>query len=55
MSNYARYVVVPLQGRAMRKRALNTVVSPVLAVVDLVSVDAATPLKKTKKNTRPGI
>lgn len=36
----------------MRKRALNIVVSPVLLVVGLVSVDAATPLKKTKKKTR---
>ena len=36
----------------MRKRALNTIVSPVLPVVGLVSVDAATLLKKTKKNTR---
>jgi hypothetical protein len=30
----------------MRKRALNTVVSPVPPVVGLVSVDVATPLKK---------
>ena len=36
----------------MRKRALNTVVIPVPQVVGLVSVDAATLLKKTKKNTR---
>jgi len=36
----------------MRKRALNTVVSPVLSVVGLVSVDAATPLKKRKKSIR---
>jgi hypothetical protein len=38
----------------MRKRALNTVVSPVPLVAGLVSVDAATPLKKIKKNTRWG-
>jgi hypothetical protein len=36
----------------MRKRALNTVVSPALPVAGLVSVDAATLLKKIKKNTR---
>jgi len=36
----------------MRKRALNTVVIPALPVAGLVSVDAATLLKKTKKNTR---
>jgi hypothetical protein len=36
----------------MRKRALNTVVSLVLQMVGLVIVDAATPLKKTKKNSR---
>jgi hypothetical protein len=45
-------VVALLLGRAMRKRVLNIVVSPVLPVVDLVSVDAATPSKKRKKNTR---
>jgi len=39
----------------MRKRALNIVVSPVLPAVGLASVDAATPLKKTKKNIRSGI
>jgi len=37
----------------MRKRALNTVVSPVPPVVGLASVDAATQLKKTKKSIRP--
>jgi hypothetical protein len=36
----------------MRKRALNTVVSPALPVVGLVSVDVATPLKKRKKSIR---
>jgi len=36
----------------MRKRALSIVVSPVLPVVGLVSVDAATLLKKTKKSIR---
>jgi hypothetical protein len=36
----------------MRKKALNSVVSPVLPVVGLVSVGVATLLKKTKKNTR---
>jgi len=36
----------------MRKRALSIVVSPVLPVVGLVSVDAATPLKKRKKSIR---
>jgi len=36
----------------MRRRALNTVVSPALPVEGLVNVDAATLLKKTKKNAR---
>ena len=36
----------------MKKRVLNTVVSPALPVEGLVSVDAATLLKKTKENTR---
>jgi hypothetical protein len=36
----------------MRKRALNTVVSPVPLVVGLVNVDVATPLKKRKKSIR---
>jgi len=36
----------------MRKRVLSIVVSPVLPVVGLVSVDAATQLKKTKKRIR---
>ncbi len=36
----------------MRKRALSIVVSPVPPVVGLASVDAATPLKKRKKNIR---
>jgi len=36
----------------MRKRALNTVVSPALLVVGLASVDAATLLKKKKKNIK---
>jgi hypothetical protein len=35
----------------MRKRALSIVVSSVPPVVGLVSVDAATLWKKTKKNT----
>ena len=38
----------------MRKSMLSIVVSPVLPVVGLVRVDVATPLKKTKKNTRRG-
>jgi hypothetical protein len=45
-------VVAPLKGKAMKKRALNTVVSPVPLVVGLASVDAATPLKKRKKSIR---
>jgi hypothetical protein len=36
----------------MRKRALNIVVSLALLVAGLVSVDAATLLKKTNKNIR---
>jgi len=36
----------------MRKRELSIVVSPVPPVVGLVNVDAATPLKKTKKRIR---
>jgi len=36
----------------MRKRALNTVVNPALPVEGLVSVGAATLLKKTKKNIK---
>jgi len=39
----------------MRKRALNTVVSPVLPAVGLVSVGVAIPLRKKNKNTRSGI
>ena len=36
----------------MKKRALNTVARPALSVEGLANVDAATLLKKTKKNTR---
>jgi len=36
----------------MKKRALDTVVSPVPLVVGFVSVDAATPLKKKRKSIR---
>ena len=39
----------------MKKRALNTAVSPVLQVAGLASVAAAIPLNKAKKNTRPGM
>ncbi len=39
----------------MKKKAFNTVASPVQPRVGLVSVDAATPWKKKRKNTSPRV
>jgi len=41
--------------RAMRKIAVSIVVSPVEPAMGPVSVDAATQLKKTKRNTKSRI
>ena len=48
-------MVVLSSERAMKKRALNIVASPVPPVVDLASVDAATQSKKRKKTIRAEI
>jgi hypothetical protein len=45
-------VVAPSWELATKKKALSIVVSPVPPIADLASVDVATLLKKTKKNTR---